>query len=196
MIIAGGVYKESCIVPEWSAEYGSGGRAAAAVAALCPSTTLHTYSRTPESSGLDSLRRLGVDVHAHPASHGVAFAYFHPLSNPHIEPPRSSIVQHRPIEVSGEAVLRFGILEGDAIVKGNRAVYDPQTSIRPAEFHANGSQAEELALVLNEIELRAITGNTDVRSAALTLLRAGGTAVVVVKAGARGSLVAERGGAE
>jgi len=195
MIIAGGIYKESCVIPEWNAEYGSGGRAAAAVVALCPATILHTYSRTPDSSGLESLRRLGVDVHVQPASHGVAFAYFHPLSHPHVEPPRSSIVQHPPIEVSGEAVLRFGILEGDAIVRANRAVYDPQTSVRPAEFLANGSHAEELALVLNEGESRALTGNTDVRSAALTLLQPGGAAVVVVKAGARGALVAERGGA-
>lgn len=195
MIIAGGLYKESCVFPEWNAEYGSGGRAAAAVVALCPATILHTYSKTPDSSGLESLRRLGVYVHVHPASHGVAFAYFHPLSHPHIEPPRSSIVPHPPIEVSGEAVLRFGILEGDAIVKANRAVYDPQTSMRPAEFLANGSHAEELALVLNEGESHALTGNTDVRKAALTLLQPGGAAVVVIKAGARGALVAERGGA-
>lgn len=195
MIIAGGLYKESCVVPEWSAEYGSGGRAAAAVVALSPATILHTYAPTPDSSGLVSLRRLGVDVHVHPASHGVAFAYFHPLSNPHIEPARSLIVRHPPIEVSGEAVLRFGFLEGEAIVKANRAVHDPQTPVRPAEFVANGSHAEELALVLNEGEARALAGNTDVRAAALTLLKPGGAVVVVVKAGARGALVAERGGA-
>ena len=105
------------------------------------------------------------------------------------------IVQHPPIEVSGEAVLRFGFLEGDAIVKANRAVHDPQTSVRPMEFVANGSHAEELALVLNEGEVRALSGKFDVREAALTLLQPGGAAVVVVKAGARGALVAERGGA-
>ena len=182
------------MVPEWHAEYGSGGRAAAAVAALSPATILHTYSPTRDSIGLDSLRRLGVDVHVHPATQGVAFAYFHPLSNPHIEPPRASIVQHPPIEVFGEAVLRFGFLEGDAIVKANRAVHDPQTSVHPAEFVANGSHAEELALVLNEGEVRALSGNSNVREAALTLLQSGGAEVVVVKAGARGALVAERGG--
>lgn len=195
MIIAGGLYKESCMVPEWNAEYGSGGRAAAAIVALSPATILHTYSPTRDSIGLDSLRRLGVDVQVHPASQGVAFAYFHPLSNPHIEPPRASIIQHSPIEVSGEAVLRFGFLEGDAIVQANRAVHDPQTFMRPAEFAVNGSRAEELALVLNESEVCALSGKTNVREAVLTLLRPEGAAVVVVKAGARGALVAERGGA-
>src|SRR4051794_37660492 len=111
MHIAGGLYKESCLVPEWNAEYGSGGRAAAAVARLSPATVLHTYASTTESSGQDALKRLGVDLRVYPASHGIAFAYFHPLSNPHIEPPRSAIVQHAPFEVSGEAVLRFGLLE-------------------------------------------------------------------------------------
>jgi hypothetical protein len=195
MIIAGGLYKESCMVPEWNAEYGSGGRAAAAVVAISSATILHTYSPTRDSIGLNSLRRLGVDVQVHPASHGIAFAYFHPLSNPHIEPPRALIVQHPPIEVSGEAVLRFGILEGDAIVNADRAVHDPQTSMRPATFAANGSHAEELALVLNEGEVRALAGKTNIREAAHTLLQEGGATVVVVKAGARGALVAERGGA-
>jgi hypothetical protein len=194
MIIAGGLYRETCVVPEWNAEYGSGGRAAAAVVALSPATVLHTYSSTPDSSGLDSLRRLGVDVRVHPASHGVAFAYFHPLSNPHIVPPKATMVQHPSIEVFGEAVLRFGFLEGDAIVRANRAVYDPQTSVRPAEFGANGSHADELALVLNEGEARALSGSGDMREAALTLLQTGGAAVVVIKAGAHGALVAERGG--
>ncbi len=194
MIIAGGLYKESCVVPEWNAEYGSGGRAAAAVVAMSPATVLHTYSSSPNSDGLDSLRQLGVDVRLYPAAHGVAFAYFHPLSDPHIEPARSLIVQHPPMEVSGEAVLRFGMLEGDAIVKANRAVYDPQTSVEPAEFVANGSHVEELALVLNQGEARALSGSADVRDAALTLLQRG-AAVVVVKAGARGAFIAERGGA-
>lgn len=47
---------------------------------------------------------------------GVAFAYFHPLAQPHIEPAANSIVHQRPFSVSAEAVLRFGMLEGSAIV--------------------------------------------------------------------------------
>lgn len=194
MDIAGGVYKESCLVPEWNAEYGSGGRAAAAIAALSPGVILHTYASTPHSSGLDALTSLGVDVRVHPASHGIAFAYFHPLSNPHIEPRRHAITRHAPIQVSAEAVLRFGFLEGDAVVTANRAVHDPQTFVEPERFAANGSRAEELALVLNEEEARALSGEHDVRDAARALLHYERAEVVVVKAGVRGALVAERGG--
>lgn len=194
MHIAGGLYKEACLVPDWSAEYGSGGRAAAAVAGLSPSTVLHAYAPVLGSSGQVALERIGVELRLQPSSHGVAFAYFHPLSNPHIEPRRSEILQHAPIKLSGEAVLRFGFLEGEAIVHANRAVYDPQTSASPAMFADNGSSAEELALVLNEAEVRALSGKSDVRDAATALLKSGAAHVVVVKGGARGALVMERGG--
>ncbi len=195
MHIAGGLYKETCLVPDWNAEYGSGGRAAAAVAGLSPVTVLHAYAPAFGSSGQDALERLGVELRLQPSSHGIAFAYFHPLSTPHIEPHRSGIVWHAPIDLSGEAVLRFGFLEGEAIVQANRAVYDPQTSINPAAFGENGSCADELALVLNEAEARALSGRSDVREAAIALLDSGGAHVVVVKGGARGALVMERGGA-
>lgn len=195
MHIAGGLYKETCLVPDWNAEYGSGGRAAAAVAKLSPGTVLHAYAPVIGSSGQDALERLGLELRLQPSAHGVAFAYFHPLSTPHIEPRRSAMAQHAPIELSGEAVLRFGFLEGEAIVHANRAVYDPQTSARPAMFADNGSSADELALVLNEAEVRALSGRSDVREGATALLESGDADVVVVKRGVRGALVMERGGA-
>lgn len=195
MHIAGGLYKESCLVPDWNAEYGSGGRAAAAAVGQSPVTVLHTYAPAFGSSGQNALKRLGVELRLQPSSHGIAFAYFHPLSTPHIEPPRSAMARHAPIELSAEAVLRFGFLEGEAIVHANRAVYDPQTSVNPAMFGDNGSSADELALVLNEDEARALSGRSDVREAATALLDSGGADVVVVKGGARGALVMERGGA-
>lgn len=195
MHIAGGLYKETCLVPDWNAEYGSGGRAAAVAAGLSPITVLHAYAPAFGSSGQNGLERLGVELRLQPSTHGIAFAYFHPLSTPHIEPRRSAMVRHAPIKLSGEAVLRFGFLEGEAIIQANRAVYDPQTSINPAAFAGNGSSADELALVLNEAEARALSGKCDIREAAIALLDSGGAHVVVVKGGARGALVMERGGA-
>jgi hypothetical protein len=195
MHIAGGLYRETCLVPEWNAEYGSGGRAAAAVAGLSPATVLHAYAPTVGSIGQDALERLGVELRLQRSSHGIAVAYFHPLSTPHIEPRRAAIVRHAPIEVSGEAVLRFGFLEGEAVVHANRAVYDPQTSVSPATFADNGSCADELALVLNEAEARALSGRSNLHEAAAALLQPGAAHVVIVKGGARGALVVERGGA-
>ena len=191
MHIAGGIYRELCDVPEWNADLGSGGRAAAAVSSLSPESILHTYARDPGSAGIALLRELGVDVIAHPSSTRVAFAYFHPLSRPHIEPPLAQIAQQPAILVSGATTLRFGFLEGDAIVTGERAIYDPQTLNDPKPFGANGSTVSTLALVMNELELRTIAGTEDIAIGAQRAMQAQGAAVIVVKAGTSGAFVFE-----
>jgi hypothetical protein len=193
MHIAGGIYRELCEVPTWNAELGSGGRAAATVSSLSPETILHTYARNPNSPGIASLRELGVDVIAQPSSTGVAFAYFHPLSRPHIEPPVGQIPQQPAIKVSGATTLRFGFLEGDVIVTGKCAIYDPQTSNDPQPFGANGSTVSSLALVMNELELRTMAGTEDVTVGAQRAMQAQGAAVIVVKAGTSGAFVFEDG---
>lgn len=192
MHIAGGLYRELCETPKWNAQFGSGGRAAAAVSALSPGSTLHTYARDGNNPGLDMLSALGVRVSRVHSDTAIAFAYFHPLSQPHIEPRSGSISQQRPIHASGDVVLRFGFLEGSAIVHAVQAIYDPQTALRPEPFGANGSTAKRLALVMNEIELCRYTGCTDLAIAAANVMVQGDRAtVVVVKRGVRGVTVYE-----
>jgi hypothetical protein len=60
--------------------------------------------------------------------------------------------------VAAENVVRFGMLEGDAIVHADRAVYDPQNVAFPTHFGANGSRAKHLALVLNRAEAAVLAG--------------------------------------
>ena len=192
--IAGGIYRELCEIPPWNAELGSGGRAAAAVSALSPGSTLHTYARNPTSAGIGALEALGIRVRAHASNVAVAFAYFHTLSRPHIEPPLNKLGRNPPIQVSGDTVLRFGFLEGDAVVDAKRAVYDPQTSAHPQAFKSNGSSASELAIVLNEVELRTMTKRDDLRLGAERMMQAERAAVIVVKRGPLGAAVFERDG--
>lgn len=194
MQIAGGLYRELCHVPAWNAVFGSGGRAAAAVSALSPGSTLHTYAEDFESLDATSLKEQGIEVRLSPRPTAIVFAYFHPLSRPHVQPPLDEIGRQQTIEVSGDAVLRFGFLEGDAVVDACRAVYDPQTWRDPAPFGANGSIADELAIVLNERELRSAAELDDLSSAASRLMERQGAAVIVVKGGTRGAMVFERGG--
>lgn len=194
MEIVGGAYRELCEIPYWDAEFGSGGRAAAAVSTLSPNCVFHTYARNPNSSGLNFLRSLRVDVRPHLSSESIAFAYFHPLSRPHIEPPLSKIAQQPPIHVAASTVLRFGLLEGEAVVRADRAIYDPQTSNSPQPFHANGSTAKSLALIVNENELRAFTNSLDCDEAAGQVIRAQNIDVLIVKAGARGAQVFDASG--
>jgi nucleoside 2-deoxyribosyltransferase len=82
------------------------------------------------------------------------------------------------------------MIEGEAIVSARRAIYDPQSGIRPQRFGENGSTAtEQLALVLNEIELFRMAQMADLNAAANRLLETERASVVVVKAGTRGGTV-------
>src|SRR3954468_11870443 len=101
MHIAGGLYKETCELPVWNAHYGSGGRAAAAASAVSPETILHTYAPRTSGSGISLLRGLGIDVRLRGSAGDVAFAYFHPLSQPHVEPARDQIRREAPLRVAG-----------------------------------------------------------------------------------------------
>jgi pfkB family carbohydrate kinase len=192
--IVGGLYRELCEIPAWNAEFGSGGRAAAALSRLAYGSTLHTYARDPNGSGVAALKAMGIRVQAMPSSVAVAFAYFHPLSRPYIEPPPNEIAKQPPIYVSGKTVLRFGFLEGDSVIQAERAIYDPQSATAPQPFAANGSTAHELALVMNEFELGTLTGTSDVEKGARQAMQAQDAAVVVVKQGIRGALVLDRDG--
>jgi hypothetical protein len=196
MEIVGGTYRELCEIPHWDTEFGSGGRAAAALSKLSPNCVFHTYARNPRSTSINFLRSLGVDVRPQICNEGIAFAYFHPLSRPHIEPPLAQIVQQPAIYVNAKTVLRFGLLEGEAVVNADRAIYDPQTSNHPQEYYANGSTANSLALVINESELRAITNIADHDKAAQQVIRKQGVEVLVVKAGTRGAVVYEASGSK
>ncbi len=189
MHVAGGLYRELCDFPAWDETFGSGGRAAAAISRQSPGSTLHTYVSGHGNTGVDALRALGVDVSITPSDVAVAFAYFHPLSRPHIEPRPSHIRQQKAMVVEGTAVLRFGFLEGDAIVQAKSAVYDPQTSRDPIPFGFNGSKADGLALVLNELELRTASGADDLVEGAARLMRDQKAGVVIAKGGAKGALV-------
>lgn len=196
MQIAGGLYTETCITPSWQEEFGSGGRAAAAVSKLSPGSVLHTYARRDKQAGIKRLQSLGLKIRQSPCQDGVAFAYFHPLSKPYIEPSPAQIFQNDPIHLEGKAVLRFGFLDGDAIVRAARAVYDPQTSNDPAPFFENGSKADELAIVVNEAEAMSIAPSFDALQACREIISRHFADVVVLKRGVRGAIVFEGDGSE
>lgn len=193
MHIVGGLYQELCCMPEWNAVFGSGVRAASAVSSLSPGSTLYTYSENSENDGIDLLKKQSVRLHIESRPTGIVFSYFHPLSVPNIQPPLDEAKNLPPLNVSGDAVLRFGFLEGDAVVNAKRAVYDPQTPKKAAQFGANGSSAEELAVVLNEHELLSTTGLKDIDAAASKIVEQDAT-IVVVKRGVWGATVFEKNG--
>jgi len=196
LTIVGGIYQERCIQPLWNAVYGSAGRAAQSVRRLVTEPTkLYSYvASSIKDEAAHQAADCGAELMASTAAHSVSFEYLHPLSTPIIRPAPERMTKHAPIQVSGDVVLRYGMLEGDAIVAGQTVVYDPQSAFGAQLFSANGSKAERLAVVMNRTEAHAMTGHGDPKAAAQAVLGAAGTEVVIVKMGSQGALVATREG--
>jgi hypothetical protein len=188
MIVAGGCYRELCEQPYWDSTLGSGGRAAAVLAAYSSGVKLQTYFRRTDLQSLYPIEAHGVAIDAAPREDNVTFSYLHPLATPHVIPEQPTISP--PIRVDGSTVLRFGFIEGDSVVSAHRVVYDPQ-SLRPANFTSNGSRAAHLAVVLNQAELEQLGQSTDMGQAVQRLVQHDRAEVVVVKCGASGAWVFE-----
>ena len=138
-----------------------------------------------------SMNAFGVHAHLTEIEADIAFTYFHPLSTPDLH--GASAKSSNLLRVSGETILRFGFVEGDALVDGERVVHDPQNWRDALTFCHNGSRATALAVVLNEVELKRSTGLTGA-SAVQMLLDKTGASVAVVKRGPHGAAVFEAGG--
>lgn len=187
--VVGGVYGEQCMHPPWQEVYGSAGRAASALARMEASVELHAFLDASTQVLVESRGALErFDLRPTPIDRSLSFDYHHGLDTPRI---LGLGPRHPPLQVSAEHIVRFGMLEGDAVVHGERVVYDPQDSTAPQHFHANGSTARQLALVLNRHEATLLAGlsNLPTEALAAALLRQAAADVVIVKQGPLGALV-------
>ena len=192
--ITGGVYHEAAIWPAWDQLYGSGGRAAAGLVGHVEEITLRTYARADTALAFESYAT-GYRFKFNPveAEQTISFEYIHSLSTPLILPPPARIRMNAPFSVQASSVLRFGMMEGSAVIEAERCVYDPQSPFSPEPFERNGSRAAHLALVANRSEIVAMGCREDPIEAARALLREN-IEVVVVKCGAAGAAVVEPSG--
>lgn len=177
--------------PAHDALYGSGLRAAAALSALRGGIEFFTYAAPGQDAELSAIGdTFGVRTSASRRSQLIEFDYLHGSASPELIPDLRTIERCEPISVSGDIVVRFGMLEGSGVVNADWAIFDPQTEVEPEAFHANGSVASHLALVLNEKEAFALSGAADLDGAVKRLMRLSPrTEVVVVKCDVRGALV-------
>ncbi|RYZ92185.1 MAG: nucleoside 2-deoxyribosyltransferase [Proteobacteria bacterium] len=191
MKIIGGFYGERMMHPTYDALYGSGLRAAAALAVLCNDVELFTYAAFGQEAELSAIAdTFGLRASSSRRSQSIEFDYLHGSASPELIPDFRNIEQCEPIVVTSDIVVRFGMLEGSGITNANWAIFDPQTEVAPEAFHANGSTANHLALVLNEKEAFALSKATDLDSAAKVLIRLSpNTKAVVIKCDVRGALV-------
>lgn len=188
LAVAGGVYVEQCLSPPSTVLLGSGGRAAMSLAILSPGVNLHTFHPPHALDDLSAaFESLGIRATAHPSRHRLGFDYLHPLSRPRLSPvpvPWAGIAA-----VEGDAVLRFGCVEGSFRIDAGIAVYDPQSGTTPERFVDNGSSARRLAVVLNRGEAEALGRSGELGEAVRTVMVENHAEVVVVKCGPDGAAV-------
>lgn len=175
--------------PAWREIFGSAGRAASAMASMGAPVELHSYLDTRAREVLEARGALeGFQVRPTLIARSITFDYHHGLETPRID---GLDAVHASLKVTAEHVVRFGMLEGDAVVHGDQVVFDPQDAGTPKAFGVNGSTAKKLALVLNRHEAGLLTGLVDApaKQLAEALIQQGSAQVVVVKQGPLGALV-------
>lgn len=190
IVVAGGLYGEKCNYPNVDKLCGSGGRAALAIARAGYKVEWHYYS--PEmlvDKAETSVAQHGLTHFSHESEKQVNFCYNHPLSRPVYYP--RIIPKADPFRISAKKVLRFGMMEGDAIVQAQYCVFDPQSHYDPVTFHQNGSVAQRLAIALNESEILRYASATDEMSAIEKIEKQTPGSTVLVKAGVHGCRVYE-----
>lgn len=188
MIVVGGTYVETTDYPACRTVAGSGLRAAGALAEHNP-PTLHTAVDSDLAEEAASTAA-ALKVHHEPVERDevVGFRYFTPLSSPTIDGP--SAILRAPIDVADDTVLLFGMIErGQYTVRGDRVVLDPQRPRDLTRVTREGITANQLALVCNRAEIRAIGQSDDLLDAARSARDAINADVVVVKRGAVGCTV-------
>ncbi|WP_282382504.1 MULTISPECIES: PfkB family carbohydrate kinase [unclassified Pseudomonas] len=192
--IVGGVYRERCMRPAWDDIYGSAGRAATAIARFGGKAELQAYVDSTSEVVLDARATAeGFQFNAVALKEGVTFEYIHGLSTPDI---RRGTQRNSMLQINAEKVLRFGMIDGTAVIEAKYAVFDPQNADGPESFKANGSKAEHLALVLNRHEAHQLVSDSrdlSPQELATALASQEGAEVVVIKMGPLGALVYDKG---
>lgn len=189
--VAGGFYYERCIRPSWDEIYGSGGRAAVAIATCGSDVEFHTYTSKKSAQALQMHTQVygRLTTHTTSITDAIAFYYLHDLGDPQIKSVPATPAQ--PLKIRAEHVVRFGMLEGDAIVDAEWAVYDPQNQDAPIPFSENGSKVTHLALVLNSWEARQMAALPagSAQQCAEQIAQEQNAEVVIIKQGAQGAFV-------
>ncbi|CAM3617283.1 PfkB family carbohydrate kinase [Rahnella victoriana] len=190
--IIGGLYREKCLKPSWDDIFGSGGRAAIAIAQMGNDVHLHAYA--PQSFvdefqyKIDLIDQASFILTSYKTDEKITFDYDHGLDP--MMPPLTN--KKNKIELEAENVLIFGMLECSFKTKSVYAVYDPQNTLSTESFSETGSIAKHLALVLNEHEAKVLNGSHEdenIYDIISSLHIKEKAEVIVVKRGPTGAIV-------
>lgn len=189
MIVVGGTYEERVTIPAREDVAGSGLRAAAALrsqAAVRLATALDPLTATAAHSAFATL---SIEAAVVERDEPVGFRYFTPVSSPSIDGPSASY--GGVLTADDDVALIFGMVEtGSREIRAGRAVLDPQRPRDLAALDLSDITADELTVVANAREARALApAAASLAVAARQILGSSGATAVVVKDSARGCLV-------
>lgn len=188
--VVGGTYDEICLEPRWKETYGSGFRACRVLNALATNSQVnfHTFCDTET---VDYLKLYSFcNLFPTQISSTLKFYYDHPLISPRVFPRPDTIEKAKNnLQVEGDNILYYGILEGSASVRGKKIVYDPQSPILPIAFSKTNSSAEDLAYVINLREATRLAGTDNIEQIKNFFLNSEKASVLVLKMGPKGALV-------
>lgn len=195
MIVVGGTYNEYCFEPRWELKYGSGLRACWTLNKLnpCIGNTFHTFCDSDSKRHLEHIRdEINLKLKVTTIDKSVEFRYDYPLATPNIFPRLDTLNKSKnKITIKGDSIIVYGMIEGDAKVRGKRVVYDPQSPSNPVPFSKTGSTADELAVVVNLTEAKRMIGdfNADINSIKKYFFNKEKVSVLVLKMGPKGAMV-------
>lgn len=191
MHIVGGTYYEITKEPQREILLGSGFRAAACLSHF-GDVSFHTYFPEKEKFNLEvNAKSLSVELTEVKNSEiSRKFVYETPVSKSLINNLNSEESVTEIVVDVEEPVLRFGMLEMEARVNGNKVIYDPQNPQRPQPFDANGSSAKELVIVANHQEVKALFGGQSYDTGIMQYFESHAEAIcVIMKYGPLGARV-------
>lgn len=195
MIIVGGTYSEICFEPIWEQIFGSGLRAVNLLLEADDKLAINYYTCADQEiiehlNYYSSLYKGRLSLTVNEIQESPQFYYDHPLKTPTIKP-RPDIFEkkdHR-MDVKGEDILAYGLLEGEFSIDAARVVYDPQSPANPIPFSATGSSAKKLITIINDSEAKKLTQKEDLSDIVDYFFDEESCHALLVKMGAQGALL-------
>lgn len=193
MIIVGGTYSEICFEPIWENIFGSGFRAVSLILAVDDTMKIDFYTCADNVDIAPYLKyheRLYPTLtnHITEISKSPEFHYDYPLKPPTIRP-RPDVYDSKNISlnVTGDDILAFGLLEASIKIQGKKVVYDPQSPVKPILFSETASSAEQLVVVTNFTEGKKLSGRTKIEGLRDFFFNQEKCFALIVKMGAKGA---------
>lgn len=195
MIVVGGTYSEICVEPIWENIFGSGFRAVDLILQYDSDVNIefHTCADNIDTKphlNYYSILNPRLKNHITEISKSPEFHYDHPLKTPVILPRPDVLVQKlEKLDVIGDNVLAYGMMEASIKITGDKVVYDPQSPVNPLTFKSTGSTAKQLITIVNFDEAVKMSGFTNIQEIRNFFFLEEQCFVLIIKMGAKGALI-------